>query len=256
MHLAQEQLYALARQAITAAKKAGKHIAEHAGQEIAVDKKTKENNLAAQVVTEVDRQSQSIILELITPTLVPYDLGLLAEESVDDGSRFEKDYFWCIDPLDGTLPFIEGRPGYAVSIALVSREAIAYIGVIYDPRKHTLYHAIRGVGAFRNETAWDVNLNATEPYEEIDCGGAVMNACCVLENPSRFYCKHPKPENGGGCVWDYAATTCLYQALGAWATDIYGDPLELNRKEAPYMNHKGVLYAANEDVARERIKSR
>ena len=49
-----------------------------------------------------------------------YDLALLTEESEDDRSCFEKDYFWCIDPLDGTLPFTRNEAGYSVSIGLVA----------------------------------------------------------------------------------------------------------------------------------------
>lgn len=30
---------------------------------------------------------------------------------IPGGSRHSKDYFWCIDPLDGTLPFINARQG-------------------------------------------------------------------------------------------------------------------------------------------------
>ena len=47
---------------------------------------------------------------------------VLTEETEDDGGRLRADYFWCVDPLDGTLPFIEGRPGSAVSIALIARD--------------------------------------------------------------------------------------------------------------------------------------
>ena len=52
--------------------------------------------------------------------------------------RLELNYFWCIDPLDGTLPFIEGKVGYAVSIGLVSRDGTPLIGVVCDPYHQTL----------------------------------------------------------------------------------------------------------------------
>ena len=99
-------------------------------------------------MTEVDFKSQQIILELIEPTLEKYDLALLSEEKEDDHSRFQKDYFWAIDPLDGTLPFIENMDGFAVSIALVSKAGIPIIGAVFDPTNSTLYHAIKGCGAF------------------------------------------------------------------------------------------------------------
>ena len=82
-------------------------IQKHAGYEIVVKNKPSGSSRASQIVTEVDLMSQEMILKHIHPTCEEYDLGLLIEESNDDLSRFEKDYFWCIDPLDGTLPFVE-----------------------------------------------------------------------------------------------------------------------------------------------------
>lgn len=250
MTLNGDDLFLLGEIAIKAAKKAGGMIAEHAGYDIVFEKKEIGESLAAQVVTKVDLMSQEIILKHIEPTCKKYDFGLLAEESEDDLSRLEKDYFWCIDPIDGTLPFIESREGYAVSIALVSHAGVPCIGVIYDPLKKILYHAIKGVGAFRNEKVWGWKSEEHEFYETIDRGGAVMNACWVLENTPACFYKNPKSQNGGGCLWDYAATACLFETLGAWVSDIYGKPLELNRKDSTYMNHKGVLYASSRGVAK------
>ncbi|MDF3128359.1 inositol monophosphatase family protein [Kiritimatiellaeota bacterium B1221] len=79
-------------------------------------------SLASAVVSELDREAQDLILTELEESVGRFDLGILAEESEDSQDRFEKEYFWCIDPLDGTLPFLEGKTGYAVSIALLSRE--------------------------------------------------------------------------------------------------------------------------------------
>ena len=77
-------------------------------------------------------------------------MGLISEELKDDSSRFENEFYWCIDPLDGTLPFTEQVDGYAVSIALVSREGIPVLGVVYNPEKNDLYTAVKGEGAYKN----------------------------------------------------------------------------------------------------------
>lgn len=249
MSLNRYDLITLADIAIDAATQAGKMIGSKAGQAVAYEKKSTGASLASQVVTEVDHMSQVMVLKYIEPTCQKYDVGLLAEESEDDGSRFEKDYFWSIDPMDGTLPFIESRPGYAVSIGLVSKHGVPHIGVVYDPLNHILYYAIRGVGVFRNKQIWSADLTPYQNADTFDRGGAVMNACWVLENPPTYFYKNPKKTNGGGCVWDYAATACIFEVMGAWVSDMYGQPLELNRKELPYMNHKGILFATNKSVA-------
>jgi fructose-1,6-bisphosphatase/inositol monophosphatase family enzyme len=253
MSLEINDLKELTNIAIKAAKEAGEMISNNAGKNISYEKKETGESLAAQVVTVVDKQSQEIILKHLNPTLEKYDLGLLAEESEDDLSRFKKDYFWSVDPMDGTLPFIESRPGYCVSIGLVSKEATPIIGVIYNPIENTLYHAIKGQGAFRNEHPWQIELSSNNKEELIDRGGAVMNACWILENTPSYYCSRPKPTNGGGCVWDYAASACLFAEVGAWVSDMHGQPLELNREESLFMSHKGVLYASNHTIAQKYI---
>ena len=98
----------------------------------------------------MDLESQQLILEMLAGSMREFSLGLLAEESEDNASRFETDAFWCIDPLDGTLPFVEGTAGYSISIALVSRGGEPLIGVVRDPVDKVTYHACRQGGAFRN----------------------------------------------------------------------------------------------------------
>ena len=273
MTLSEENLIRLAEYAMEAARKAGTHISET--RPVKVQRKVGGESLASQVLTEVDQQSQDLILDVLEPTFSEYDLALLTEESEDDGSRLKKDYFWCIDPIDGTLPFIEGRPGYAVSIALVSRAGKPMIGVIYNPIEHTAYHAILGKGVFRNGVPWEPDLSRKDGsirifterseaegplFESVarsmnaewgSFGGAVMNAIWCLEHPPACYFKLPKPKNGGGCFWDFAATACIYNELGAPAADIAGIPLKLNRPESTYMNLTGVLYATDAELAKQ-----
>jgi 3'(2'), 5'-bisphosphate nucleotidase/myo-inositol-1(or 4)-monophosphatase len=273
MKLTPENLNHLAACAIEAAAITGKHISKTRPLEIRQNKEG--DNLASQMLTEVDGQAQELILQTLEPTFSEFDLALLTEESPDDGSRLEKDYFWCIDPIDGTLPFIESVPGYAVSIALVSKEGVPVIGVVYDPIEHTLYHAVKGRGAFRNAEPWKIRDHGSQlqiitdrsvadyPYcgqvaERLKAsikgqGGAVMNALWCLENPPACYFKFPKTEKGGGCHWDYAATACIFAELGAVVADMAGKPLNLN-SESTYHNTCGILYATDSALA-ERIMS-
>lgn len=285
MKLSASDLFLLSKYAMSAARQAGEIISKHTHRPVTVKTKTGGSSLASQVVTEVDHLCQDIILQTLNPTCETFDLALLTEESPDDLKRLEKDFFWCIDPLDGTLPFVESTPGYAVSIALVSRDGTPHIGVIYDPVELTAYHAVKGLGAFRNGKPWklkpfsasteqsftfisdrsfeqhslfsdvlvELKNMATEMgykgFSTILHGGAAMNACWVLEKAPACYFKFPKPEDGGGSLWDYAATACLFLEAGAVASDIYGKPLDLNRPDSTFMNHRGVLFTNNHDMA-------
>ena len=269
------ELLQLSQIAIKAALAAGKIIQQHRTDDILVEQKKGGASYASQIVTAVDRECETVILSHLLPTCEAFDLALLSEESEDDGSRFEKDFFWCIDPMDGTLAFINKRPGFSVSIALVAKDGTPYLGVVFDPSTNTLYHAIKGKGAFKNDSPWEIEytndhltyvtdrklkdtpraaeierlLNekarqlGVNGIKEIAGAGAVLNAIRVLENGPACMLKLPKKENGGGSIWDFAATACIYQELGLPATNFAGERLDLNRTNSTFMNHQGVFYA-------------
>lgn len=260
--------------AIRAARAAGQIIQQSLGEELVVGRKEVGTSEASQVVTEVDKQCEAAILAHLQPTCETYDLALLSEETQDDGSRFEKDFFWCIDPMDGTLAFVNKRPGFSVSIALVARDGRPCIGVVFDPSTNVLYHAARGKGAYRNGEPWqpacnndfltyvtDRKLRDTPFVEtiqqllneqvarlhlqgirEMDGAGSVLNAILVLEHGPACMLKLPKEEDGGGSIWDFAATACIYEELGLPATNFAGGRLGLNRREGTFMNREGVFY--------------
>ena len=73
--------------------------------------------------------------------------------------------------------------------------------------------------------------------------GAVLNGIFVLENGPACMLKFPKKENGGGSIWDFAATACIYHELGLAATNFEGERLDLNRKDGTFMNQEGVFFA-------------
>lgn len=261
--------------AIKAALAAGKIIQKHMNEDVLVEKKQGGISYASQVVTAVDKACEKAIFAHLLPTCDEFDLALLSEETEDNGSRFEKDFFWCIDPMDGTLAFINKRPGFSVSIALVAKDGTPYIGVVFDPSTDTLYHAIKEHGAFKNGKPWgtkhrndhltyvtdrklkdtpraaeiekllykNVAQLALNGIKEIAGAGSVLNGIIVLENGPACMLKFPKDENGGGSIWDFAATACIYQELGLGATNFAGGRLDLNRKDGTFMNHEGVFYS-------------
>ena len=280
MKLSATDLGELAALAIDVAAEAGEMVG--ASRPVEIERKNGGESLASQVVTEIDRRAEEIIIEGLASTRSSFALGLLSEEVGDDGSRLTAEHFWCIDPLDGTLPFIEGVPGYAVSVALVRSDGTPLIGVIYDPIDRSVLHAIRGAGAFRDGQPWlpshtssaetlsvfaDRSFLSAPEYDRVVDGldrialdrdlqgvhirataGAVMNASGVLGNDPACYFKTPNP-SGGGSLWDFAATACLFNEAGAVATDMYGDSLDLNRADSTSMGHCGVLYASDADLA-------
>jgi len=261
--------------AIEAALAAGEHIKKYMAEDIAFKEKEGGISYASQVVTKVDKECEDIILSHLLPACETYDLALLTEETEDDRSRFEKDFFWCIDPIDGTLNFINKEPGFSVSIALIAKNGTPTIGVVYDPTTDNLYHATKGNGVFKNGSPWKiqnrndyltyvtdkklkdtprleelealieklVNEHGLTEFKEISGGASVMNGIWVLENAPACMIKFPKKETGGGSLWDFAATACIFQELGLEATNFEGGKLDLNRKDGTFMNHQGIFYS-------------
>ena len=60
--------------------------------------------------------------------------------------------------------------------------------------------------------------------------------------------KPPKNTPGGGSLWDFAATACIFHEAGATARDFHGAALDLNRADSTYMSHRGVLFATYDDA--------
>ncbi|MDF1824734.1 MAG: hypothetical protein P1U68_08840 [Verrucomicrobiales bacterium] len=285
MELNDTDLDHLTATAMTAAALAASHIQAESERKFEVFHKEGGNTEASQALTEVDLASEKIILEALRPDTENYELGVLTEETEDDSSRHQADYFWCIDPIDGTLPFIKGEPGYSVVIALVSREGVAQIGVVWDVVANVPYHARRGLGAFRagdsiepavpgspETLSWfmDRSMVAQDNYgdwlsaltalaqskglkgvEVINHAGAALNASWATANAPAVYFKCPKEKEGGGSVWDFAATSCFYETLGLPVSDMFGKRLNLNPAGPTFMNRSGVLYASSPEWANE-----
>ena len=65
---------------------------------------------------------------------------MIAEEEAAAG-RIESlsgDYFWLVDPLDGTKEFIAGNDEFTVNIALIHAARPA-LGVVYAPALDAMY---------------------------------------------------------------------------------------------------------------------
>ena len=110
---------------------------------------------AVDLVTEVDRESEALIVGLLRREWPDHDI--LAEENAYDsqGSRFR----WIIDPLDGTTNFAHGFPWFGPSIALEMDGEIV-VGVVCHVMMDEMFSAVKGEGAFLNGRRLSVSRNA------------------------------------------------------------------------------------------------
>jgi myo-inositol-1(or 4)-monophosphatase len=96
-------------------------------------------------VSEVDRKAEQAIIEVLHAAYP--DHGILGEESGEVYTSNE--YTWIIDPLDGTLNFLQGIPHFCVSIGLMKGRRMEH-AVIVDPVRNEEFVASRGKGAQLN----------------------------------------------------------------------------------------------------------
>ncbi|KYQ71794.1 inositol monophosphatase family protein [Acinetobacter pragensis] len=107
-------------------------------------------------VTRVDRYIEQLTIDTLRKSYKNH--SFLGEEfGFQEGKGHDADWCWVIDPLDGTLNFINGFPHFCVSIA-VQHKGVTQHGVIYDPVKDELFSASRGRGAMLNQRRIRVNV--------------------------------------------------------------------------------------------------
>ena len=94
-------------------------------------------------VTEVDIQSSLIItngLKSLTP-----GIPIVSEEDYDDTLSY--DYFWLVDPLDGTRDYINNGDNFCICISLIS-DNFPILGIIYSPISKDFYYSFKNSGSF------------------------------------------------------------------------------------------------------------
>ena len=180
-------------------------------------------------------------LKAVLGAMVP-EAGWLSEETADNADRLSRRAMWCIDPIDGTRDFIRGRPGWAVSVALVI-DGAPEIGVLYAPALDELWVAQRGRGA-------TLNGEALRASRRTRFGGARVPADS-LPRVDRDLVMVTKPNSIAlrialvaddradlvatlrwGFEWDVAAAALIAAEAGATVTDAFGAPLAFNTPRA------------------------
>ena len=109
------------------------------------------------LVTATDKACEAAICARVSRAFP--DHAILGEESVAPGraasaasvgaALARAEFVWVVDPIDGTTNFVSSIPLSAVSIG-VARRGVVVVGVIYEPYRDELFHAVRGGGAWLN----------------------------------------------------------------------------------------------------------
>lgn len=104
-----------------------------------------EKSSAVDFATQMDQQAEALIVkEILTQR---GDDGIIAEEGAAKESK--SGITWVIDPLDGTVNYLYGLPGWNISVAAKDKNGVV-AGVVYAPSINGFWSASKGGGAFYN----------------------------------------------------------------------------------------------------------
>ncbi len=214
---------------VAIAKEAGDAIMEIYSRDFTVDYKDDKSPL-----TEADTKSNEIICSALTQ-LYP-NIPILSEENKAAPYEERKDwnYFWLIDPIDGTKEFIKKNGEFTVNIALIHKNT-PVLGVVYAPALEDMYRAKKGEGAYKNNQKLPLHVNSapekklsvvaskshlseetqafidaleTETIEQVSKGSS-LKLCMVAEGAADIY-----PRLAPTMEWDTGAADAIVREAG------------------------------------------
>lgn len=157
----EENIPQLLQTARTAALEAGKAILDvYSSGEFSQTMKADNSPL-----TLADQAAHDIIIKQLLPT----KLSILSEEGTHAHYIERKgwEWYWLIDPLDGTKEFVKRNGEFTVNIALMQRDT-PVAGVIYAPVTDALYFGSRETGAQKVESGATTHLHPLPQSTTID----------------------------------------------------------------------------------------
>jgi 3'(2'), 5'-bisphosphate nucleotidase len=211
-------------------------------------------------VTLADKEAEDIILKGLAD-IVP-DVPVVGEESMAAGivpDLTGHDWFFLVDPVDGTREFIRGSPDYTVNIALIHK-GVPVIGVVYAPVTGELY-AGHGAGT---AIRWLADSNKEKPIQVRDMPpkgltvvtsrslkyqdrmdvfltdfkvakaqrrGSSLKICLIAAGKADLY-----PRFGLTSEWDTAAGDAVLRAAGGHIVTMDGDVLTYGHGDKKFLN--------------------
>ncbi len=124
---------------------------------------------------------------------------------------------WIVDPIDGTINFVHGVRYWCVSLAFLV-EGERRIGVIHDPSLDELFSAVRGGGAFCNDSP--IHASSCLRVDE-----ALLCAGYVSRHPlSEHHALERRLYEAGAAVKDMGAGALMLAHVAAGRIDAYVEP--------------------------------
>jgi len=100
-------------------------------------------------LTIADKKANDIIEDGLNQLSVSFPILSEEGKNIPYEDRKHWEYFWLVDPLDGTKEFIKKNGEFTVNIALIYKDT-PILGVVYAPAIDVCYYAKQGEGAFKD----------------------------------------------------------------------------------------------------------
>jgi myo-inositol-1(or 4)-monophosphatase len=209
------------------------------------------------LVTEADLAAEKMITDLIRSRFPDHKLLLEEGQSTGDASA---EHLWIVDPLDATNNFAHNIPHFSVSIAY-AHQGVVQAGVVLDPTRKELFHAVRGQGACLNDQP--IHVSAANQLEDCIIGtgfyydrGTMMKR--TLDSIRALFARNVQGIRRMGSAaidiawvacgrfdgffeyqlepWDYSAGMLLVNEAGGTCNDRSGTPLAIHSRSVIISN--------------------
>ncbi len=183
--------------------------------------------------------------------------------------------FWLVDPIDGTLSFINGFEGYVTQAALMIN-GLPAIAIVYAPESNEFYFAESGFGAFKNDVPISVSRNYSprsiiDNYPEpdpviakiiseigigdyLESGSLGLKICRVAEGRADLFIKHTRVYD-----WDIAPGALILTEAGGHYSLLDGQEFNFKskiRKENFLASNRIQNFAKLNRIVREDLSMR
>lgn len=198
-------------------------------------------------VTEIDLKIEQAIRKIIKKEFPNHKI--IGEEYGQQKIELN-DFYWAIDPIDGTNNYIRGLPLCCISLALWQHNT-PLVAVLFNPITNEMFSAEKGRGAFLNNTKISVTQTSdfkktygavgwrqerqkavkmfskmTENFGKIRfLGSSALQMCYVACGIFDFYITSDIK------FWDFAAASLIVQEAGGLCSEFSGKTINKNSEE-------------------------
>ncbi len=166
------------------------------------------------------------------------DLPCVSEEDAVSQTGERPDYYWLIDPIDGTRSFVEGFPGFVTQVAMM-RHGTPVEAAVFCPPLDLLYTARRGAGAALNGSRLSLDQtpgltklidNYPQPRgiaaavmeafgipNYVESGSIGLKICRIADGTADLFVKDVVVRD-----WDVAPGQLILQEAGGVLTELEG----------------------------------